>query len=87
MKYSKNNTEVFKFRTSPEQAEAIKSYGKRYDYSVSETIRELLFSEPTTLPYMVHKELLKQQIYNIILNTKMPKQVKEKMIEEVNKID
>lgn len=87
MKYSKNNTEVFKFRTSPEQAEAIKSYAKKYGYSVSDAIRKLLFSESTTLSYMVHKELVKQQIYNILLNTKMPKQVREKLIEEVNKID
>ncbi len=87
MKYSKDHTEVYKFRTTPEQAKAINSYAQQNNYSVSEAIRKLLFSESSTLSFMIHKELVKQQVYNLLQNTKMPKKTREKLIEEVNKID
>ena len=54
---------------------------------ISEAIRKLLFSDSDSLSVLIHKELVKQQIFNLLQNTKMPRQTREKLIEEVNKID
>ena len=87
MKYSKEYKITYKFRTTMTQAEAINSYAQINNYTVSEAIRELLFDESTDLVVLIHKELVKQQVYNLLENTQMPKQTRKKLIEEVSKID
>lgn len=87
MSYSKDYTKTYKFRTTPAQADALESYAESNNYSVSEAIRKLLFSDSDSLSVLIHKELVKQQIFNLLQNTKMPRQTREKLIEEVNKID
>ena len=87
MKYLKDYTEVYKFRTTALQSEALKEYAKNNDCSISEAIRDLLFSEPTDLVFRIQKELIKQRVYNLLQNTKMPEQTRKTLIEEVSKID
>lgn len=87
MKYEEKLTKILKCRVSALEYEVVKQKAQKQNISMSDVQRERLFGKHSSLYIAVHRDIVKQQIYNKLISTKMPVTLKQTMIEELNKID
>lgn len=87
MKYNKNLTKIIKFRVEDSEYEAVQQEAAKRNLTISQLGRDLCFGQHGGLYIAAHREIVKQQIYNLISSTKMPTESRKSLIEELNKID
>ena len=82
----KNNyTEVCKFRLTTEQKQILEKSSKEKNVSFSDFIRTMLFDPETERDgtVSIQVNLVKNAMYNKIVNSNYPKKMKEELIKEL----
>lgn len=87
MKSKEKLTKILKCRVPALEYEVVKQEAQKQNISMSEVQRKHLFDKHSSLYISVHRDIVKQQIYNKLISTKMPVTLRQTMIEELNKID
>lgn len=87
MKYNKNLTKIIKFRVEAPEYEVFQQEAEKRNLTISQLGRDVCFGEHGSLYIAAHREIVKEQMYNILISTKMPTTVRQSLIKELNKID
>ena len=87
MKSHENKSESVKNRLTKTELDSIRKTAEEYSDTVSNVMRNVLFNNQLDLCSSVRSELIRQQIYNLIQHTAMPKESRENLIKELNNYD
>lgn len=87
MNNHENKTKYVKARLSDTEFNAVQQTVTNYLTTISDLIRKALFDQRTDLCSSIRTELIKQEMYNLIQHTAMPKESRKKLIEEMNNHD
>ena len=83
---SKKKDRIIKCRCTENEYHCLLRIAQQKNRTLSDTMRESLFNTQTDCFSIVHKEILKQGMYNLILSTEMSNETKIKLIKEVEKL-
>lgn len=87
MKYNENLTEIIRFRAKAPECKALQQEAEKRNLTISQLCRDVFFDEHGSLCIAAHREIVKEQMYNILVSTKMPTALRQSLIKEMNKID
>lgn len=87
MKYNENLTEIIRFRAKAPECKALQQEAEKRNLTISKLCRDACFGKHGSLCIAAHREIVKEQMYNILISTKMPTTVRQSLIKELNKID
>lgn len=83
---SKKKDRIIKCRCTEDEYFCLLRIAQQQNRTLSETMREYLFN-PRTDPFsVIHKEILKQGIFNLILSTEMNSKTQTLLIKEIEKL-
>lgn len=83
MKNHENKSESVKIRLTKTELDSIRKTAEEHSDTVSNMIRNILFNNQLDLCSSIRAELIRQQIYNLIQHTAMPKESRENLIKEL----
>lgn len=88
MPKKENKTKTIKIRVTESEYEAIAKLAAQGNDTLSSIIRDALFTKDNNdINTGIQTELFKQQLYNLIQHTPMPKDSRKILIKELDKHD